>query len=30
MAVKWGFEKVYYFAEGIDGWKEAGFSPEKP
>jgi len=30
MAVNWGFEKVYYFAEGIDGWKEAGNSPEKP
>jgi tetratricopeptide (TPR) repeat protein len=28
-AVSWGFEKVYYFPGGIDGWKRAGYPVEK-
>jgi 3-mercaptopyruvate sulfurtransferase SseA len=28
MAVSWGFEKVYYFADGLPGWKAAGFPVE--
>ena len=28
MAVSWGFEKVYYFADGLPGWKVAGFPVE--
>ena len=27
-AVSWGFEKVYYFPSGIDGWKRAGYPVE--
>lgn len=30
MAVDWGFEKVHYFADGIDAWKKAGYPVEKP
>ena len=29
MAVTWGF-KVYYFAGGMDAWKDAGYPVEKP
>ncbi len=28
-ALTWGFEKVYYFAEGFPGWKAAGYPVEK-
>ena len=24
-AVTWGFEKVYYFRDGLDGWEAAGY-----
>ena len=27
-AVYWGFEKVYYFADGLPGWEAAGFPVE--
>ncbi len=27
-AVAWGFERVYYFPDGIDGWKRAGYPIE--
>jgi TolB-like protein/class 3 adenylate cyclase/Flp pilus assembly protein TadD/rhodanese-related sulfurtransferase len=30
MAVNWGFEKVYYFADGMDAWRNAGYPVEKP
>ena len=30
MAVTWGFEKIYYFAGGINAWKKAGHPIEKP
>jgi TolB-like protein/rhodanese-related sulfurtransferase len=30
MAVNWGFEKVYYLADGLDGWKKAGHPVENP
>jgi tetratricopeptide (TPR) repeat protein len=28
MAVTWGFEKVYYFRDGTQGWKSAGYPLE--
>ena len=28
-AVTWGFSKVYYFPEGFDGWKKAGYPIER-
>ncbi len=28
MAVSWGFEKVYYFADGLPAWKAAGYPIE--
>ena len=28
-AVTWGYEKVYYFREGLNGWKAAGYPVEK-
>jgi rhodanese-related sulfurtransferase len=28
-ALTWGYEKVYYFAEGKPGWKAAGYPLEK-
>ena len=27
-AVSWGFEKVYFFRDGLDGWKAAGYPVE--
>lgn len=27
-AVKWGFSKVYYFRDGLPGWKAAGYAVE--
>jgi len=27
-AVSWGFKNVYYFRDGLDGWKEAGYPVE--
>ena len=27
-AVTWGFEKVYIFRDGLDGWKAAGYPVE--
>ena len=27
-AVDWGFERVYYFPDGFDGWKRAGYPVE--
>jgi adenylate cyclase len=27
-AVSWGYEKVYFFRDGIDGWKAAGYPIE--
>lgn len=27
-AVKWGFKNVYYFRDGLPGWKAAGYSVE--
>ena len=30
LAVSWGFEKVYYLAGGIGGWKKAGHPVETP
>jgi len=27
-AVTWGFKKVYYFRDGLDGWKAAGYPVE--
>ena len=29
LAVTWGFEKVYYFRDGIAGWLSAGHPVEK-
>jgi rhodanese-related sulfurtransferase len=29
-ALTWGYENVYYFAEGYPGWKAAGHPIEKP
>jgi len=29
-ALTWGYEKVYYFAEGKPGWEAAGYPLEKP
>ncbi len=29
MAVTWGFEKVYFFPDGLDGWRSAGHPVEK-
>lgn len=28
LAVKWGFTDVYYFREGLPGWKASGYSVE--
>ncbi len=28
-AVTWGFQKVYFFADGLRGWKAAGYPVEK-
>ncbi len=28
-AVAWGFERVYYFPDGFDDWKGAGYPVEK-
>ena len=28
-AVAWGFERVYHFPDGFDGWKRAGHPVEK-
>ena len=30
MAVSWGFTSVYFFAEGMNGWRRAGFPVERP
>ena len=30
MALSWGFTSVYYFREGMYGWRSAGFSVEIP
>ena len=27
-AVKWGFSKVYYYRDGLPGWKAAGYAVE--
>ena len=27
-AVKWGYSKVYYFRDGLPGWKAAGYAVE--
>jgi rhodanese-related sulfurtransferase len=29
-AVSWGFEKVYYFRDGVPGWKAAGYPEALP
>ena len=29
-AVSWGFKKVYFFREGLPGWKAAGYPVEAP
>ncbi|MEM7226635.1 MAG: BTAD domain-containing putative transcriptional regulator [Pseudomonadota bacterium] len=29
-AISWGFEKVYYFRDGIPGWKAAGYPIQVP
>jgi adenylate cyclase len=29
-AVFWGYKKVYYFRDGFDGWKTAGYPVAKP
>ncbi len=29
-ALTWGYEKVYYFADGFPGWEAAGHQVEKP
>ena len=29
MAVMWGFEKIYYFRDGTEGWNSAGYPVEK-
>ena len=29
-AATWGFEKVFYFRDGLDGWKAAGYPVEVP
>ena len=28
-AVVWGFQKVYYLDDGLDGWRNAGYPVEK-
>ncbi len=28
-AVDWGFEHVYYFQSGLDGWEAAGYPVER-
>ncbi|MFQ6024078.1 MAG: rhodanese-like domain-containing protein, partial [Acidiferrobacterales bacterium] len=28
-AITWGFQKVYYFADGFQEWKAAGYPVEK-
>ncbi len=30
MAISWGFTSVYHFAEGMNGWQNAGFPVEMP
>jgi 3-mercaptopyruvate sulfurtransferase SseA len=30
MAVIWGFEKVHFFADGIEAWRKAGYPVEEP
>ena len=29
-AISWGFTSVYFFAEGMNGWRRAGFPVEGP
>jgi 3-mercaptopyruvate sulfurtransferase SseA len=28
LAVSWGYEKVYYFKNGLEIWKQAGYPVE--